>query len=487
VASGDYFPIRWTRSFMRADAEQPTGTFRMLLAELRKNQWVLLNWRTAIENRFYPFKKVELVPRLEGQPSELAVGAALRLENRPSSQTVDNDEERLFTGVPENNEDPWLSRKVLLDAEGTPIAIGTPRIPRDHIVSNIRRKIERIEPEKSETAVYLPPPRLELPLEYSIVRIFYATDRQKAADGGSYTSSRDCNEHLSLGTCDVTIPRDHRMAILESPRWWRFEFRKNPGKHITLQAVNELSGGDFFSMLGKSVSEDVDHSILVFIHGFCVSFEDAARRTAQLSYDLGFKGAPVLYSWPSAGSVSGYMTDEATIEWTKPHLSSFLHDLANRTGAHRIHVIAHSMGNRALVKILDSGLSVHQRLYDQIVLTAPDIDAGEFLQLASRIRSAADRITLYASSNDNAILLSKKIHTYPRAGESGADIVVVTGLDTVDASSVDTSLMGHSYYAEERTVLSDLFYLLKDGAPPSGRHGLERKECSKGEYWAFRP
>jgi esterase/lipase superfamily enzyme len=145
------------------------------------------------------------------------------------------------------------------------------------------------------------------------------------------------------------------------------------------------------------------------------------------------------------------------------------------------------MGNRALVKILDSSVSTGQSLYQQVVLTAPDIDAGEFLQLASRIRSTAERITLYASSNDNAISLSKKMHTYPRAGESGDDIVVVTGLDTVDASSVDTSLTGHSYYAEKRTVLSDLFYLLKDGSPPSERHGLDRKSCSKGEYWAFRP
>lgn len=142
---------------------------------------------------------------------------------------------------------------------------------------------------------------------------------------------------------------------------------------------------------------------------------------------------------------------------------------------------------RALVKILDSGLSDGQFLYNHVVLTAPDIDAGEFLQLASRIPSAAQRITLYASSNDNAILLSKKIHAYPRAGESGDDIVGVTGLDTVDASTVDTSLTGHSYYAEKRTMLSDLFDLLKDGTPPSGRHGLDRKSCSKGDYWAFRP
>jgi hypothetical protein len=79
------FPIRWTRSFLRADAEQPTGTFRGLLAELRRNQWVLLNWRSRVENRFYPFKKSELVPRLEGQPSGIPVGTALRLEKKPAS------------------------------------------------------------------------------------------------------------------------------------------------------------------------------------------------------------------------------------------------------------------------------------------------------------------------------------------------------------------------------------------------------------------
>lgn len=68
----------------------------------------------------------------------------------------------------------------------------------------------------------------------------------------------------------------------------------------------------------------------------------------------------------------------------------------------------------------------------------------EFLQLTSRIRAPADRVTLYASSYDIAISLSKKFHTYPPAGESGEDIVVVKGLDTVDASSVDTSVTGHS-------------------------------------------
>ena len=40
-------------------------------------------------------------------------------------------------------------------------------------------------------------------------------------------------------------------------------------------------------------------------HG--VTFKDAARRTAQMAYDLGFPGAPVFYSWPSAGTSTGFI------------------------------------------------------------------------------------------------------------------------------------------------------------------------------------
>jgi hypothetical protein len=78
-------------------------------------------------------------------------------------------------------------------------------------------------------------------------------------------------------------------------------------------------------------------------------------------------------------------------------------------------------------------------------------------------------------------------HQYPRAGESGSDIVVVKGLDTVDASGVDTSFVGHSYFAEKRSVLSDFFYLLQDGKAPRERHGLESKICANGNYCAFKP
>jgi hypothetical protein len=60
-------------------------------------------------------------------------------------------------------------------------------------------------------------------------------------------------------------------------------------------------------------------------------------------------------------------------------------------------------------------------------------------------------------------------------------------VETIDASTVDTGLLGHSYFGDNSSVLSDLYYLLKDGFPASQRSRLESKTIPAGIYWAFRP
>ena len=100
------------------------------------------------------------------------------------------------------------------------------------------------------------------------------------------------------------------------------------------------------------------------------------------------------------------------------------------------------------------------------------------------IRPSADRITLYASSKDRAIDISNDLHGYPRAGESGEHLVVMDGLDTIDASQVDTDLLGHTYFAQTRVLLSDLYLLLQHGQPPAERNLLERQKDTL-TYWAI--
>jgi Alpha/beta hydrolase of unknown function (DUF900) len=56
----------------------------------------------------------------------------------------------------------------------------------------------------------------------------------------------------------------------------------------------------------------------------------------------------------------------------------------------------------------------------------------------------ADRTTLYVSKKDRAIYLSGCWKKYSRAGIT-PPITIVGGVDTIDVSDVDQSLIGHSY------------------------------------------
>lgn len=288
----------------------------------------------------------------------------------------------------------------------------------------------------------------------------------------------------------MSVPTDRRMGDLTAPRWWKFEFKEDPKKHVVLTSVTPMEPPSFFTKLTGAIAKSDERSSFVFIHGFKTSFKDAVRRTGQLAYDLHFPGAPICFSWPAKGGVLDYLADEATVEWTSPYLKAFLLDLCAQSGAKKVHLLAHSMGNRALTRALDAIANAAPSgvRFQEIMLAAPDIDAGVFLQLTKSVSSTAHRVTLYASSNDEAIKASKDIHEYQRAGESGSGILVVRGVDTVDVSAVNTDLIGHSYYAENRSVLSDIFNLIRNGLPPDSRPGLEARTSQEDlKYWCFVP
>jgi esterase/lipase superfamily enzyme len=226
----------------------------------------------------------------------------------------------------------------------------------------------------------------------------------------------------------------------------------------------------FFTQVAAKVAASREKQAFVFVHGFDNTFADAARRTAQLAYDLGFDGAPILYSWPSKGKVGSYPADEATVEWTAPHLQKFLEKVAMETHATTVHLIAHSMGNRAVTAAMSAIARDHSGLppmFKQVFLAAPDIDVGVFRQLARTFPAAAERVTLYASSRDEALVASKRFHSGPRAGDTGTVITIVPKVDTIDATAVDTGLLGHSYYGDNRRFFRTCFMRFTTASRPT--------------------
>lgn len=310
--------------------------------------------------------------------------------------------------------------------------------------------------------------------------------------GVTYTAERGI---LQRGIATVTVPDSHQKGNVERPSLLRFEFKEDQSKHIVMTSATELTDEDFYRRMSDTVKQSPESELLVFIHGYNVDFESAVRRTAQLSVDLPFRGVPVCYSWPSQGEVLGYTVDENNVAWTVYHLKSFLYELVERSGATSINVIAHSMGNRALTSAL-SEISFEQTtengedasaLFDRIVLAAPDIDADYFRRdLAPRVLKTAETVTLYASSDDNALIASKQVHGYPRAGESGPDIVIVPGIETIDVTGIDLSLLGHSYYGDNDHILRDLFDLVHNRLPASKRELLTVQELQGAIYWQLK-
>lgn len=303
--------------------------------------------------------------------------------------------------------------------------------------------------------------------------------------GVNYTGERGQFTH---GIAEVSVPDLHERGVVERPSLLRFEVREDQSKHLVLTKAVELLDGDFDLKISDAVAKSPAHDLLVFIHGYNVSFEAALLRTAQLAVDLPFDGVPVCYSWPSQATLTGYPIDANNAEWTVPHLKDFLLKLATETGADSINLIAHSMGNRAMTaairQISQQQDSFDPPLFDRIVLAAPDIDAEYFRRdAAPALAQVANHVTLYASSEDQALIASRKVNGYPRAGDSGADIVIVPGIDTIDVSGTDLSLLGHSYYGDNEIMLRDLYDVVRARLPATQRDSLVPRAVGPMTYW----
>jgi len=241
--------------------------------------------------------------------------------------------------------------------------------------------------------------------------------------------------------------------------------------------------------LRKKIDDERD--AVVFLHGFNVKFREAALRAAQLGVDLGISGLMAFFSWPSVGSKRHYAADAAAIESSELVIEEFLVSVARRSGARRVHVIAHSMGNRALLRavnrIAQNAGAAAGKPFTQIVVAAADVDRGTFVGLSAAFGAVAERTTLYVSPSDRALGLSSFLHQYPRAGFT-PPVVVVPGVDTVDVQHLDLSVFGHGYLAEAKELLFDLHTLFRHGTSPSRRFGMRPRTTADGSaYWEFAP
>src|SRR5581483_2253619 len=338
---------------------------------------------------------------------------------------------------------------------------------------------------------------------WDVVPVFYGTDRVHKDEPKRITYTSDRARRLELGRALVTVPKTHQVPNIERPFAIRvpyfnvtiYEQAEDPAKHFTISELAALTREEFIELARKRIggSAAFKDQAVVFVHGYNTSFDYALFRAAQMAYDLKFDGASFVYSWPSGGGVMSYNYDRESSEQAEPYLREFIELVIKDSGAQSVSVIAHSMGNMPLLRVLQAlgpSLPPGVRL-NQIILAAPDVDRNLFENLAANLKSYGRGVTLYCSNNDLAMTAARKgAGGIARAGDVPPDgPIVLAGIDTIDVSQTSTEYLtlNHSTYAEKGALLNDIALLLQTGERPPDRRIpiLLKVNTPKGDFWRY--
>ncbi len=391
----------------------------------------------------------------------------------------------------------------------------------DNMTAEGRAKSRRVELEVVGTRGSSGRP-MESRAPKGVVSVLYGTTRAKSGRNSPYTyftsDESTTADRLTLGRVLVNVPPNRRKATIPEPDFFSVILEKvtsssvasflaitpisaaNPMSDFSFAGpVEELTPDDFRDRLRSSAALAKGRTAVVYVHGFSNSFKDAAFRTAQVAYDLAdsdFQVVPVMFSWPSDPKKLNYVGSGDRLWAAGKYLARFLDEIAKVQDIGRIHIIAHSKGAQVLTYALDEirvpnlfvdsgrGPPLVSR-FKQIVLAAPDIRALDFeFQISPAVRSRHS-VTNYVASNDAALRVAKHANSGSRAGDSGEGLCLVSGVETIDVSSVNYRPGGHSSFADSVEVLDDIRRLLK--GDKAEQRGLQRVSRQDLGYWLLLP
>ena len=251
--------------------------------------------------------------------------------------------------------------------------------------------------------------------------------------------------------------------------------------HIADVAQGGAKFGSKAMFADVKVDMEASSDVLVYIHGFNVSWFDAVGSALALqlmlqnakSKDPNQKVLVILFTWPSDGMAlpwASYKSDRSEAAGsgaavgraflkTRDFLSD-LHDRAKKGGAklcgQDIHLLCHSMGNfllqNALGRLWDfTPGNALPRLFEHVFLCAPDIDdtalePGQPLGLVDQI---ARHVTIYHNRQDKAMVVSDYTKGNPeRLGGNGSahPALLHNKVHQVDCTPVVHGIVEHSYY-----------------------------------------
>ena len=314
--------------------------------------------------------------------------------------------------------------------------------------------------------------------------------------------SESAETGLEFGVAEINLPLMSRVrgALPLASE----EEGEQPGK-VAIQRRQAVPREQLYTYLHQQIDKAPQKDLLIFVHGFNVSFDEAVCRVAQMAEDMPFSGVILAFDWKSFGHEVGYVNDLITTGTTHSSLATVLAELrAELDDSHKIHILAHSMGNRYTLNALQllatyqplvglpretiSKLTAIQPLFpewerwhprygepvpiDNLIFAAADVDPGTFSKQLSDIHRVAEHMTLYCNEADFALDLSRIVNGQGKNGFRIGDARSggASGVDVIRLQQVSVNdPFGHSYYGSHVGMLTDLSLLLKGDKTPVAR------------------
>ncbi len=301
--------------------------------------------------------------------------------------------------------------------------------------------------------------------------VFVATNR--TFEDRHFSAGRESG--LEYTRFSVSIPPNREVGEINWPRGPVAD----PETDFTVtEADRYSSAGAFRSDIHDALMAlpPDDREVVVFVHGYNSNFAAGLMRAAQMAHDYDTPGLVTHFAWPSAGQPLGYAFDRESAMFSRDALETFLRDL-DRAGAHRILLVAHSLGAHLTMETLRQiRLSGNDAVLDSlsgVALVSPDIDIELFQSQARAVSPLPEPFVVITSRNDRALRVSASLTgRQNRLGNLGtAEDVAEFPITLIDISAFRSGTgdwSNHSTFATSPSLIQ-----MFRGLPQLGRGDVD--------------
>ncbi|MGU3494869.1 alpha/beta hydrolase [Xanthobacteraceae bacterium A53D] len=242
----------------------------------------------------------------------------------------------------------------------------------------------------------------------SKVSMIVATTRARATNTDMFSGER--GKTPSFAEITVSIPPDASRKVGEVQ--WPKSVPGNPQTDFVVSSAEDMTLAQAKTWFNQDVKKRPQRQVLVFIHGYNNRFDDAVFRFAQIVHDSGADVTPVLFTWPSRGSLLAYGYDRESAVYSRDALENLLTALAKDPNVGEVSILAHSMGNWVTFEALRQMAIRNGRVLPKIkniMLAAPDVDVDIFQSQWTDLGKPSPNVTIFVSQDDKALQVSQRV------------------------------------------------------------------------------